>query len=147
MAKIQLDVQELIEFRDRLIDKNRIERLLKDLAKELMENIRKLAEDNSPVDTGRLMLEWSSGENIAMQVSKQGNVYTVSIENKAYNPNGGSKEENRYYASFVEVGHYTVNGNWWEGYHFLADAEDKTIQKANQIAEGIIRDWWRWLNG
>lgn len=34
------------------------------------------------------------------------------------------ESEQAYYWKWVEFGHMTVAGNWWEGYHFLQNAVD-----------------------
>lgn len=147
MAKIELDVSELLEYRDRLMEEYHREQMLYELAREMMEKVREVAKELTPIDTGNLRKNWSHGENLFLDVVKNGNVYTVSIENKAYNARGGNKEENRFYASFVEEGYHSTSGRWIPGHWMMKTGEEEAERKAQRMFNAIVKDWVRWLDG
>ena len=144
MAEIVLDVHELNEFRDRLLEDYHRENMLYDLAKKMMELVREVAKENTPIDTGNLRKSWSNDDNLFLEVEKRGNVYTVSIENKALNRKYGS---NDYYASFVEEGYHSRSGRWIPGHWMMRTGEIETERQAQRMFDEIVRDWWRWVNG
>lgn len=143
MANIELDVSELLEFRDRLMDDYKREQMLYDLAKQLMELVREVAIQHTPIDTGELRRNWSNGDNLFLEVVKVGNTYTVSIENKAYNDRG----DGGFYASFVEEGYHSRAGRWIPGHWMMATGEIEAERNAQKMFDAIVRDWWRWVNG
>ena len=142
MAKIELDVHELLEFRDRLLEDTNREYMLTELAEKMMTLVREVAKENTPVDTGNLRKSWST-DNLLLTVERKGNVYTVSIENKAYNArsNGG------FYASFVEEGYHSRSGRWIPGHWMMRTGEVEAERKAQAMFDAIVQDWWRWVNG
>lgn len=144
MADIVLDVSELMEFKDRLLDEYHREQMLYDLAKQLMELVREVAKENTPIKTGNLRKSWSNGDNLFLEVVKSGNTYTVSIENNALNRRYGS---NDYYASFVEEGYHTRDGQFIPGRFMMKTGEIEAERNAQKMFNAIVRDWWRWVNG
>jgi len=143
MAKVVLDVSELMAFREKLLNEHHREKILRTLAKKLMELVREVASERTPVKTGRLKKSWREQNTGALTVEKVGNVYTVRIENKAFNPSG----KGEYYASFVEEGYHSRSGRWIPGHWMMATAELEAERKAQAMFDEIIRDWWRWVNG
>lgn len=143
MANIELDVSELMGFRERLMNDYYRENMLYELARKLMELVREVAKENTPVDTGNLRKSWSN-DNLFLEVVKSGNTYTVSIENKALNRKYGS---NDFYASFVEEGYHTRDGQFIPGRFMMRTGEVEAERKAQQMFDAIVRDWWRWVNG
>ena len=141
MANIVLDVHELTKFRDRLLEDANREYMLTELAEKMMTLVREVAKENTPVDTGNLRKSWST-DNLLLTVERKGNVYTVSIENKAQN--GRSKME--YYASFVEEGYRAKNGRWIPGHWMMRTGEIEVERKAQGMFDVIVQDWWRWVN-
>ena len=144
MAEIVLDIHELNEFRDRLLDDYHRENMLYELARKMMELVREVAKENTPIKTGNLRKSWSNGDNLFLEVEKRGNTYTVSIENKALNRRYGS---NDFYASFVEEGYHTRDGQFIPGRFMMRTGEIEAERKAQQMFDAIVRDWWRWVNG
>lgn len=142
MAKIELDVSELLKYRDRLMDDYHRENMLYDLAKKMMEMVREVAKENTPVDTGNLRKSWST-DNLFLEVVKTGNVYTVSIENKAYNARG----DGGFYASFVEEGYHSRSGRWIPGHWMMQTGEIEAERNAQRMFDEIVKDWVRWLDG
>jgi len=143
MANIVLDVSELMDFKERLMDEYQRENMLYELAKKMMELVREVAKENTPIDTGNLRKSWST-DNLFLEVVKVGNTYTVSIENKAYNARGGAGE---FYASFVEEGYHSRSGRWIPGHWMMATGELEAERQAQKMFDAIVQDWWRWVNG
>lgn len=142
MADIVLDVSELMDFRDRLMEDAHREYMLTELAEKMMTLVREVAKENTPVDTGNLRKSWST-DNLLLTVERRGNVYTVSIENKAYNgrSNGG------FYASFVEEGYHSRSGRFIPGRFMMRTGEIEAERQAQRMFNAIVQDWWRWVNG
>ena len=111
MANIEFDVSELVAFKDKLLEDYNRENMLYELAQKMMEMVREVAKENTPIDTGNLRKSWST-DNLYLEVVRQGNTYTVSIENKAYNARGNGG----FYASFVEEGYHSRSGRWIPGH-------------------------------
>lgn len=143
MANIVLDVSELMNFRERLMDDYHRENILYELAQKMMELVREVAKENTPIDTGNLRKSWST-DNLFLEVVKSGNTYTVSIENRAFNARGGAGE---YYASFVEEGYHSKSGRWIPGHWMMETGEIEAERQAQRMFDEIVRDWWRWVNG
>lgn len=143
MADIVLDVSELVALEEKLLDEYHREQIFYKLARKLMELVREVAKENTPVDTGNLRKSWSNDDNLFLEVVKSGNTYTVSIENKAFNARGNGG----FYASFVEEGYHSRSGRWIPGHWMMATGELEAERKAQQMFDAIIRDWWRWVNG
>ena len=76
-------------------------------------------------------------------MERTGNVYTVSIENKAYNARGNGG----YYASFVEEGYHSRSGRFIPGRFMMKTGEIEAERNAQKMFDAIVRDWWRWVNG
>lgn len=144
MAKIELDVSELMDFKERLLTEYNRENMLYELARKMMEMVREVAKENTPIKTGNLRKSWSNGDNLFLEVEKRGNTYTVSIENKAFNARYGS---NTFYASFVEEGYHTRSGGFVPGRFMMRTGELEAERKAQKMFDAIVRDWWRWVNG
>ena len=142
MANIELDVSELEAFKDKLLEDYNRESMLYDLARKMMEMVREVAKENTPIDTGNLRKSWST-DNLYLEVVKQGNTYTVSIENKAYNARG----DGGFYASFVEEGYHSRSGRWIPGHWMMKTGEVEAERKAQSMFDAIVQDWWRWVNG
>ena len=142
MANIELDVSELVGFKERLLEDYNRENMLYELAQKMMELVREVAKENTPVDTGNLRKSWST-DNLFLDVVKVGNTYTVSIENKAYNARG----DGGFYASFVEEGYHSRSGRWIPGHWMMRTGEIEAERKAQKMFDAIVRDWWRWVNG
>ena len=143
MANIVLDVSELMDFKERLMDEYQRENMLYELAQKMMEMVREVAKENTPIDTGNLRKSWST-DNLFLEVVKTGNVYTVSIENKAFNARSGDGE---FYASFVEEGYHSRSGRWIPGHWMMQTGELEAERNAQEMFNAIVRDWWRWVNG
>ena len=142
MANIELDVSELVAFKDKLLEDYNRENMLYELAQKMMEMVREVAKENTPIDTGNLRTSWST-DNLYLEVVRQGNTYTVSIENKAYNARGNGG----FYASFVEEGYHSRSGRWIPGHWMMKTGEIEAERKAQSMFDAIVRDWWRWVNG
>ena len=142
MANIELDVSELVAFKDKLLEDYNRENMLYELAQKMMEMVREVAKENTPIDTGNLRKSWST-DNLYLEVVRQGNTYTVSIENKAYNARGNGG----FYASFVEEGYHSRSGRWIPGHWMMKTGEIEAERKAQSMFDAIVRDWWRWVNG
>lgn len=142
MANVVLDVSELMDFKERLMDEYQRENMLYELAQKMMELVREVAKENTPIDTGNLRKSWST-DNLFLEVVKAGNTYTVSIENKAYNARGGAGE---FYASFVEEGYHSRSGRWIPGHWMMQTGEIEAERQAQKMFDAIVRDWWRWVN-
>ena len=143
MAEIVLDVSELLEMRDRLMEDAHREYMLTELAEKMMTLVREVAKENTPVKTGNLRKSWST-DNLLLTVERRGNVYTVSIENKALNRRYGS---NDFYASFVEEGYHTRDGQFIPGRFMMRSGEIEAERQAQRMFNAIVQDWWRWVNG
>lgn len=142
MANIELDVSELVAFKGKLLEDYNRENMLYELARKMMEMVREVAKENTPIDTGNLRKSWST-DNLYLEVVKQGNTYTVSIENKAYNARG----DGGFYASFVEEGYHSRSGRWIPGHWMMKTGEVEAERKAQSMFDAIVQDWWRWVNG
>lgn len=144
MANIVLDVSELMGFKERLLDEYQREQIFYTLTRKLMELVREVAKENTPIKTGNLRKSWSNGDNLFLEVVRKGNTYTVSIENKAFNAKYGS---NTFYASFVEEGYHSRSGRFVPGRFMMRTGEIEAERQAQKMFDAIIRDWWRWVNG
>lgn len=142
MANIELDVSELVTFKDKLLEDYNRENMLYELAQKMMEMVREVAKENTPIDTGNLRKSWST-DNLYLEVVRQGDTYTVSIENKAYNARGNGG----FYASFVEEGYHSRSGRWIPGHWMMKTGEVEAERKAQSMFDAIVQDWWRWVNG
>ena len=142
MADVVLDVSELMGFKEKLLDEYQREQMFYELAQKLMELVREVAKENTPIDTGNLRKSWST-DNLFLEVVKRGNTYTVSIENKAFNARGNGG----FYASFVEEGYHSRSGRWIPGHWMMATGELEAERQAQRMFDAIVRDWWRWVNG
>ena len=142
MANIVLVVSELMDFKERLLDDYHRENMLYELARKMMELVREVAKENTPVDTGNLRKSWST-DNLFLEVVRSGNTYTVSIENRAYNARGNGG----FYASFVEEGYHSRSGRWIPGHWMMRTGEIEAERKAQAMFDAIVQDWWRWVNG
>ena len=143
MANIVLDVSELMDFKERLMEEYHREQILYELAQKMIEMVREVAKENTPIDTGNLRKSWST-DNLFLEVVKTGNVYTVSIENKAFNARGGG---DGFYASFVEEGYHSRSGKWIPGHWMMQTGEIEAERNAQKMFDAIVQDWWRWVNG
>ena len=142
MASVEVDLHELLGFRDRLLDDRYREYMLTELAEKMMTMVREVAKVNTPTDTGNLRKSWST-DNLLRTVERAGDVYTVSIENKAYNARG----KGEFYASFVEEGYRTTSGRWIPGHWMMRTGEVEAERKAQRMFNAIVKDWWEWVNG
>ena len=142
MASVEVDLKELLGFRDRLLDDRYREYMLTELAEKMMTMVREVAKVNTPIDTGNLRKSWST-DNLLLTVERAGDVYTVSIENKAYNARG----KGEFYASFVEEGYRTTSGRWIPGHWMMRTGEIEAERKAQRMFNAIVKDWWEWVNG
>lgn len=142
MASVEVDLHELLGFRDRLLDDRYREYMLTELAEKMMTMVREVAKVNTPIDTGNLRKSWST-DNLLLTVERAGDVYTVSIENKAYNARG----KGEFYASFVEEGYRTKSGRWIPGHWMMRTGEVEAERKAQRMFNAIVKDWWEWVNG
>ena len=140
MAKIEIDMSELLEYGTKLKDKKRIDTLMRDSTKAIGKFFRDDVESRTPVKTGRLRESWSKDNPFV--VVKTGSTYEIEHENQAFNPTG----EGAYYASFVENGHYSVRGNWVEEQHFMYDAEAETERNAPKLVDKEVLKWKRWVD-
>ena len=142
MASVEVDLHELLGFRDRLLDDRYREYMLTELAEKMMTMVREVAKVNTPIDTGNLRKSWST-DNLLLTVERAGDVYTVSIENKAYNARG----KGEFYASFVEEGYRTTSGRWIPGHWMMRTGEVEAERKAQRMFNAIVKAWWEWVNG
>ena len=129
-------------FKHKLLEDYNRENKLYELARKMMGMVREVAKENTPIDTGNLRKSWST-DNLYLEVVKQGNTYTVSIENKAYNARG----DGGFYASFVEEGYQSRSGRWIPGHWMMKTGEVEAERKAQSMFDAIVQDWWRWVNG
>lgn len=145
MAKVVLDVSELGNLKRALAPQS-VNNMLSKLAFELMHLVYEVARENTPVLTGELRSGWEDAI-LRAEVSREGNVYTVSIENYAYQTKGHHPNpENRFYASFVEEGYHSKSGRWIPGHWMMATGEAEAERKAQSMFDAIILDWWHWCN-
>lgn len=142
MAEIVLDVSELMAFKERLLEDYNRENMLYELAQKMMELVREVAKENTPIVTGNLRKSWST-DNLFLEVVRSGDTYTVSIENKAFNATG----KGEFYASFVEEGYHSRSGRWIPGHWMMKTGEIEAERQAQKMFDAIVRDWWRWVNG
>lgn len=100
-----------------------LDKFCRDVSKELAARllakvIRRTPVGKYPKYTGKvggtLRRGWTGGKSgnatshtKSLGIKKQGNTYTIEIINPVD------------YASYVEYGHRTRSGGWWEGYHML----------------------------
>lgn len=116
---------------------------IKKLAEDLMRLVRDVAAANTPIFTGEMRSRWFDN-NLYIVAHKQGNVYTVTIENDAYQTRGYHPHpENRFYASFVEEGYMSRGGRWIPGHWMMAKGETEAERQAQGMFDAIILDWWR----
>ena len=67
----------------------------------------------------------------SLAIQKVGMTYVVEITNPVY------------YASYVEHGHVTRNGGWWEGRHMLDISETKLKQVAPRVLERLLTEYMK----
>jgi hypothetical protein len=111
--KLNWDIHELIDFGSRISDETQFNECMEKSAKLIAEKLHKLLIKNTPVDFGTLQSFWQTDENYSYVVERRGDVFEVTLVNKAL------------YALWVNDGHRQRPGRfipgYWEGNHFRYD--------------------------
>ena len=141
MFRFEWDLRELNRYADNLaegqLDAVATE-ILKESGKYFLEDVKK----RTPVDTGNLRACWSSPENMAMTVSRNGDIQTITFTNEARNPRTKKGDDQfKMYASYVEEGYHTTGGRWIPGHWFVKASELKTEQHMAQTSRIKIGEW------
>ena len=142
MIEIKLDTTEL---QTKLSTLNEAyETALMTSTQEIAKELHKALLLNTPVITGNLRKEWSSGENLMFTVERIPNGFQVTLINNART----GSENGFQYASAVNYGHKTPNGGWVAGRFFVERSEAQTEPKCYDIIDKNIRKYFmRWLSG
>lgn len=141
MFRCEWDLEELNTYANNLSN-NMLDgvatEILKDSGRYFIEDVRR----RTPVDTGNLRASWSSPENMAMAVTRDGDIQKITFTNKARNPRTKKGDDQfKMYASYVEEGYHTTSGRWIPGHWFVKASELKTDQHMAQTARIKIREW------
>ena len=107
-----------------------INKLKEQFQEEIADLYLKRLEEVSPVDTGLLSQSWYIS-NIKPGTYR----HIVEVSNDATNEYG------QEYASWVEDGHHTVNGGWWEGYHMSQVASISVQRGAGKRWDNRYKSW------
>lgn len=95
--KFEWDFKELLDFSERLTEKDEFQQASKKFTKALAKELHEMLFNQTPVKTGRLAAGWGGAENYAYQVVDLGNLYEVTLVNEVE------------YALSVNDGHYSYN--------------------------------------
>lgn len=113
------------------------------MCNDAMENTLSEAEAKTPIVTGELISSWR--KNVS-RVTQEGESYTKTAINKAFNEDADAIGMEGHYASFVEEGHKKVP--WRKstyGVHMLANAENDTENLLEEIVEDELKKLFRGL--
>ena len=141
--KLDWDFSELTEFANRLGDVHEFESSIMAATREIAKLLHKALLTNTPILTGNLRKNWSSGENLAFRVVKQNGGYEVTFINEAKT----GSEDGFIYASAVNDGHKKVNGGWVMGRFFVERSIVQTAEskELDRIIYNYLQQWWEVL--
>ena len=127
------------EFRKRTGQRN-VDKSLKNICNDALENTLTVAEKNTPVQTGELKSSWRKDVKAARKSKGE---FVASAINKAYNEDAKAARMDPYYAEYVEEGHKKVP--WRKkthGVHMLANAELDTERKLQKIVDNEVKKFF-----
>lgn len=137
---VQFEYKEVKDFSKTLnnrVDGKKVEATFKNICDVALENTLSEAEKKTPVWSGELKTSWRKNVESA---KKQGDLFTATATNKAFNEEAAAIGMEGHYASFVEEGHKKVP--WRKrthGVHMLAEAEEDTRRKLQGIVENEMK--------
>lgn len=120
-----------------IVKSKRVDDVFINSCKVAMENTLREAEKRTPVKTGELKTSWRKDVE---KPERNGDSFSQTATNKAFNEEAAAIGMEGHYASFVEEGHKPVP--WRQrtyGVHMLADAEVDTEHKLQGIVENEIK--------
>ena len=139
--KFKWDTKELTEFAERLVDTHELETAMMTATQDIARVLHKALLQNTPVVTGNLRKNWSSGENLAFRVEKKNNGYEVTLINTART----GSEHGFMYAVAVNYGNRKGNGGWGMGRFFVATSIIQTAESSQieRIIFNQLQKWWK----
>lgn len=130
------DVDNFSRQLNRVIKSKRIDDIFIESCKVAMDNTLSEAELRTPVATGELYSSWRRDVE---RPQRQGDTFSQTATNKAFNEEAAAVGMEGHYASFVEEGHKPVP--WRKnthGVHMLAQAENDTENLLEEIVDDEI---------
>lgn len=115
--KVTFESKDFTTFESSLRSEAKFGEAIGKVAKQIANSLYKILWKHTPVDFGLLRSKWSSLENVAYTVEKDGDGYSVTLYNRAE------------YAVWVNDGHRQQPGRFipgkWIGNHFRYDPKAK----------------------
>lgn len=139
--KFKWDLKELTKFADDLITSGDFETAMMTATQEIARALHKALLRNTPVLTGNLRKNWSSGENLAFRVEKKNGGYEVTLVNTART----GSEHGYMYSISVNDGHKKVGGGWVMGRFFVEKSIIQTAESSEieRIIFNQLQKWWK----
>lgn len=135
MAMGRMDMSGLMMLRDKLkqnCSAQQLEEFFSSCAKRIAGQLLRDVVKRTPIVSGKLASSWTAGK-----VEKDGDTYTITVENNALSDNGVP------YAIYVEYGHRTRSGGWVEGRKMLTITEEEIKEAAPNILDRKVADFLR----
>ena len=147
MGKIfDVEYQDVKDFRrnlNKIVERKKSDNIFINSCEKAMDNTLSEAEKRTPVKTGELKSRWRKDVE---KPKRDGKSFSKTAINKAYNEEAAAMDMEGFYASFVEKGHKPVP--WRKnthGVHMLADAENDTKNKLEEIVDNEVKKLLRGL--
>lgn len=135
MAMGHIDISDLKRLRDKLkqnCSAQQLEEFFSNCAKRIAGQLLRDVVKRTPVKSGKLASSWVAGN-----VEKDGDTYTITVENNALSDNGVP------YAIYVEYGHRTRSGGWVEGRKMLTITEEEIKEAAPNYLDRKVEEFLR----
>ena len=130
------DVSDFSRKLNKIINSKKVDDIFINSCKVAMENTLSEAEAKTPIVTGELITSWRKDVE---RPKREGDSFSQTATNKAYNEEAVAVGMEGHYASFVEEGHKKVP---WrkrtQGIHMLAQAENDTDNMMEEIVDDEI---------
>ena len=130
------DVSNFSKKLNNIIKSNKVDDIFIESCEVAMENTLSEAEDKTPIVTGQLYTSWRKDVE---RPYRNGNSFSQTATNKAFNEEAADLGMEGHYASFVEEGHKPVK--WRKNthvIHMLAQAEHDTDNLLEKIVDDEI---------
>ena len=130
------DVSDFSTKLNKVIKSKKVDDIFIESCKVAMDNTLSEAEAKTPVVTGELYSSWRRDIE---RPKREGDSFSQTATNKAFNEEAAAEGMEGHYASFVEKGHKPVK---WrkrtQGIHMLAQAENDTWNMLEEIIDDEV---------